>query len=71
MTAVMTRHDQGNLGRTGLIQLMLTLYSSYQKKSGQELTESRNLEGGAVEATEVCCLPACFSWFSQSAFFFF
>jgi hypothetical protein len=33
----------------------------HQRKSGQELTQGRNLEAGAdAEAMERCCLLACF-----------
>jgi hypothetical protein len=41
----------------------------HQRKSGQELTQGRNLEAGAdAEAMEGCYLLACFSWFAQLAF---
>jgi hypothetical protein len=41
----------------------------HQRKSGQELTQGRNLEAGAdVEAMEGFFLLACFPWLAQLAF---
>ena len=40
----------------------------HQRKSGQEITQGRNLEVGAdVEAMEGCCLLACFPWLAKLA----
>jgi hypothetical protein len=41
----------------------------HQRKSGQGLTQGRNLEAGAdAEAMEGCYLLACFPWLAQLAF---
>jgi len=47
----------------------LFMNSIHQWKSGQELRQGRNLEGGVdVETMEGCCLLACFPWLAHPAF---
>ena len=55
-----------NLRGKGLFGLYFLITVYHQKKSGQELKEGRTLEAGAdAEATEECCLLACFPWLAQ------
>jgi hypothetical protein len=54
----MMKHS--NLGRKCLLALHFRITVHHQKKSGQELKQSRNLETGAdAEAMEGSCLLAC------------
>jgi hypothetical protein len=40
----------------------------HQRKTGQDLTQGRNLEAGAdAEAMEGCYLLVCFPWLAQPA----
>jgi hypothetical protein len=56
--------------RKGFIQLTLSTLLHHHRKSGQELTQGRNLEVETdAEAMEGCCLLACFHWLAQLAFF--
>jgi hypothetical protein len=58
-------HDQeASWGGKGLISLYFHIAVHHQRKLGQELTLSRNLEAGAdAEAMEGCCLLDCFPGF--------
>jgi hypothetical protein len=56
-------------GGKGLCSLHFHIAIHHQRKSGQELTQGRDLEAGAdAEAVEGCCLLACFPWLAQLAF---
>jgi hypothetical protein len=68
--AAMKHHDQkASWGGKGLFSLHFHIAVRHQRKSGQELTQGRNLEAGAdADALEECCLLACFPWFIQPAF---
>jgi hypothetical protein len=45
-------------GRKGLFGLYFHSTAHHQRKSGQELTQGRNLEAGAdAEAMKRCCFP--------------
>jgi hypothetical protein len=63
-------HDQeASWGGKGLFSLHIHIAVHHQRKSGQELTHSRNLEAGVdAEAMKECCLLACFPWLAQLAF---
>jgi hypothetical protein len=62
-----TSWPRSKLGRKGFIQLPHCYH--HQRKSGQKLTQGRNLEAGAdAEAMKVCCLLDCFPWLAQPAF---
>jgi len=67
--AVMKHHDQrANWEGKGLLGLHFQIVVHHRRKSGQELTQDRNLEAGAdAEAVEEGCLLACFPWLSQPA----
>jgi len=62
-----THHDQkATWGRKkGLINLHFHIAAHHQRKSGQELTQGRNLE---AEDMEGCCLLACSPWLAHLAF---
>jgi hypothetical protein len=46
-----------------LFTLYFHIVVHHQRKSGQELTQGRNLEAGVdAEAMEGCYLLACFPW---------
>jgi hypothetical protein len=52
-----------------LFSLHFHIDGHHQKKSGQELTQGRNLEAGAkAEAMEECYLLTHFPWLAQLAF---
>jgi hypothetical protein len=56
--------DQKHLGEDYRV-----LHHSPSLREARTGTQGRNLEAGAdAEAMEGCCLLACSSWFSQSAF---
>jgi hypothetical protein len=57
-------------GVKGLFILHFHIAVHHKRKSGLELTQSRNLEAGAdAQAMEECCLLACYFWLAQLAFF--
>ena len=57
------------VGGESLFSLHFYIAAHHQRKSGQELTQGRNLESEAdAEAMEGCCLLACFPWLAQLAF---
>ena len=58
--AIMKYHDQkASWGRKGLLGLHFHLIVHHQRKSGQELTQDRNLEAEAdIKSMEECCLLA-------------
>ena len=58
---VIKNHDQRNLG---LFVLQLHINLHHQKKSGQELKQSREMS----RSNGRCCLLACSSWVAQCAF---
>ena len=61
--------QEASWGRKGLFNFHFHIAVHHQRKSGQELTQSRGLEAGAdAEAMEVCCLLDCFPWLAQLAF---
>ena len=68
--ATMKHHEQeANWGGKGLFSLHPHIAVYHQRKSGQELTQGKNLEAGAdAEAIEGCCLLACFPCLAQPAF---
>jgi hypothetical protein len=68
--AVVKHHDQTSSGGPqGLFSSHFHITVHDQRKSGQELTQGRDLEAGAdAEAMEGCCLLACSSWLAQPAF---
>ena len=69
ISAVMTHHNQKELkkGRTCLVYTSTIVY--HPRKSGQELTQGRNLKAGAdAEAMEECCFLTYSSWLSQLTF---
>ena len=67
--AVMKHHDQRDLGREGFVWLCFHITVQHQRKSGLDLKQGRKLEAGAdIQATEVSCLLACYSWPAQPAF---
>jgi hypothetical protein len=56
-------------GGKALVSLHFHITVHHQKKYGQELKQSRNLEVGAdAEAMEKCCLLDFPSWLAQSVF---
>jgi hypothetical protein len=63
-------HDQeASWGGKDLLSLHFHIVVHHQRKSGQELTQGRNLEVGVdAEAMEGCYLLACFPWLAQLAF---
>lgn len=64
----MKHNDQSNLGRKGFVLWSFHITVHYQRKSGQEFKEGRNLEAGAdAEAVERSCLLACPLTFTYSA----
>ena len=67
--AVSKHHVQkASLGRKSFFDLHFHI-PVHQRKSEQELKQGRDLKAGAdAEAMEGCCLLACSSLFSQSAF---
>jgi hypothetical protein len=63
----MTKKQVREEGASFSLHFHVTVH--HQRKSGQELTQDRNLEAGAdAEAMEGCCLLACFSWLAQLAY---
>jgi hypothetical protein len=67
-----TKHydQEASWGGKGLISLHFHIAIQTQRKSGQELTQGRNLETGAdTEAMEEFFLLDCFPWLTQLAFF--
>ena len=65
---IMTKRGK-SCGGKSLFSLHFRVAVHHQRKSGQELTQSRNLEAGAdAEDMEGCCLLACFPWLAQFAF---
>jgi hypothetical protein len=63
----MTKKQVG--GGKGLFSLDFHSAVYYQRKSGQELTQGRNLEAEVdAEAMEECCFLACFPCLAQLAF---
>jgi hypothetical protein len=66
-------HDQeASWGGKGLLGLHFYIAVHHQRKSGQELTQCRNLEAGAdAEIMEGCCLLACSAFFLSFFFWFF
>jgi hypothetical protein len=59
---------EASCGGKGLFSLHFHIAVHHQRKSGQELTQGRNLEAGAdAEAMEECCLLDCFPWLAQLA----
>jgi hypothetical protein len=66
-----TKHhvQEASWGGKGLFSLHFHIAVHHQKKSGQELTQGRNLEAGADgEAWRDAVLLACFSLLAQLAF---
>jgi hypothetical protein len=66
-----TKHhnQETSWGGKGLFSLHFYIVVHHQRKSGQELTQGRNLEARTdAEAMEECCLLDCFPWLSQLAF---
>jgi hypothetical protein len=62
--------QEANWGGKGLFSMYFHIAVYHQMKSGQELTQGRNLEAGAVaQAMEGCYLLACFPWLAQIDFF--
>jgi hypothetical protein len=61
-------HDQKeSWGGKGLFDFHIAVH--YQRKSGQELKQGRNLETGVnAEVVEGRCLLACSPWLAQPAF---
>ena len=58
--AVMKHHTKATWGGKGLFGLHTHIIVHHQRKLGQELKQSRNLEAGAdAEAMEGYCLLAC------------
>jgi hypothetical protein len=53
----------------GLFSLYFHIAVHHQKKSGQKLTQGRDLEVGPdAEVMKEYCLLACFPWLAQLAF---
>ena len=66
--ASMEHHDQGRVGRKGLIYLTYASMSLSIIEGSQDKNSHRKLEAGAdAEAMEECCLLACSSWFAKLA----
>ena len=62
-TTVIKHSDQKQRGRKGLVCLYLSSHIHCSGKSGQDLSQGRNLETGAdAEVMEGCCLLACSPW---------
>jgi hypothetical protein len=62
-------HDQeASWGRKGLFSLHFHIAVHYQRKSGQELTQGRNLKTGADAEAKGYQLLACFPWLAQLDF---
>ena len=58
-----TKHhiQEASWGGKGLYGLYFYIAVHHERKSGQELTQGKNLEAGAdAEAMEGCCLLDCF-----------
>ena len=68
--AAKKQHDQkAKWGGKGLFNLYFLIATHYQKKSGQELKQGRNLEAGTdAEAVEECCFLAWSPWLAQPVF---
>ena len=68
--AVMEHHDEEEIwGGKGLFSLYVHIAVNHQRKSGQELTQTRNQKVGTdAEDMEGCCLLACFPWPTQPVF---
>jgi hypothetical protein len=66
----MKHHGQkASWGGNGLFGLFFHI-AVYHWRSGQELKQGRNSEGGAdAQAMEGYCLLVCFSWLAQPTFF--
>jgi hypothetical protein len=63
-----TKHHyrEASWGGKGLLSLHFYIAVHHQRKSGQELTQGRNLEAGAdSKALEGYCLLACFPWLAS------
>ena len=66
-TAVMEHHDQTQASEESVYYAYTS--TSLNRKSGQELTQERNLEAGDhAEAMEECCLLAHSFWVAQLVF---
>ena len=69
VTIAMMKTPKASWGGKGLLTYSSTSIVHHGRKSRQELKQGRNLEAGVdAEAMEGCCLVACSSWLSQSAF---
>jgi hypothetical protein len=70
--AMMKHHDQKLLGEERVLHFCFHISIRHQRKSGQELKWSRNLEAGADDAQvmEGCCLLVCSPWLAQPAFLY-
>ena len=66
----MRHHEKKiKMGEEMVYWLHVNIIVHYQRKSGEELKQSRNLGIRAVaEAIKGCCLLACFKWLAQPAF---